>query len=247
MTTTGTGVVSGGPDTESAEEATKYGDHGRAAFILVFDGDGSVVSGHLGLESRPVGETSGTLSYEEHASEQDAPWDDDPYVLQLYTTYQRRWVGRYWQESGIKIIPHVAVGREEYMFGLPKGLPTVLLNFQNLEGKHYRALALQTVKELCDRFEVQSLITYGEPNPNPDLLHAAGGVPVHGIPTWKNLFFIYNENHKELERGRISRGQESSRRKEIKNRMKGKKVGIKKGPRSLTPKKPVKSKETQAV
>lgn len=34
-------------------------------------------------------------------------WADDPVALQIYNIYKSRWVGRYWQENGINVIPSV--------------------------------------------------------------------------------------------------------------------------------------------
>ena len=50
--------------------------------------------------------------------------DQMPYPVALYRIYQKRWLARYWQNKGIKIIADLNVARpflELNMLGIPKG------------------------------------------------------------------------------------------------------------------------------
>lgn len=63
-----------------------------------------------------------------------APWY--PKALRIYNCFRSRWVGRYYQEAGINVIPDINMGPgdEEFVFdGLPKGCPVSIQVHQNWE------------------------------------------------------------------------------------------------------------------
>lgn len=56
-------------------------------------------------------------------------WKGNPLVLHMLAIYQAAWVGRYFQESGIKVIPRfeyfLPECKEFSLAGIPKGTPTI--------------------------------------------------------------------------------------------------------------------------
>lgn len=69
-------------------------------------------------------------------------WGDEPRVLSLMAIYKSRYLGRYFQEAGIKLIPHLTWPTGDYDFydnvvraTLPKELPVVSLQLQTFDSK----------------------------------------------------------------------------------------------------------------
>lgn len=64
-------------------------------------------------------------------------WTDDPRALQLYNVYRAQWLGRYFQEAGIKVIPRVQfsdAGSLDYvLLGIPKNPPVVAFCLQTMD------------------------------------------------------------------------------------------------------------------
>lgn len=56
-------------------------------------------------------------------------WKGNPLVLHMLAVYQAAWVGRYFQESGVKVIPRfeyfIPETREFALHGIPKNTPTL--------------------------------------------------------------------------------------------------------------------------
>jgi len=67
-------------------------------------------------------------------------WLDAPRVLQMYEIYRSRWVARYWQEAGIKIIPDMNWTDDasfEFSFlGIPQHAPVVSMQCQAFSPRH---------------------------------------------------------------------------------------------------------------
>ena len=92
-------------------------------------------------------------------------WTDAPLAEQLHEIYRTRWVGRYWQEHGIKVIPTLTWAEEEsFEFawaGVPVGAPVVAIECQhgrsNLPAFNRGiAAAIEAVKPGC-------VLVYGSP------------------------------------------------------------------------------------
>lgn len=67
-------------------------------------------------------------------------WSDDPRILSLFNLYRNRWLGRYMQEAGIKVIPNISwrFGEQNYIDNyvrptLPKKLPVVAMQLQTFD------------------------------------------------------------------------------------------------------------------
>lgn len=63
-------------------------------------------------------------------------WGNDPLAVQMYNLYRARWISRYWQEAGIKIIPSIAHSLFPACFefvthGLPKHIPLAAMQVRS--------------------------------------------------------------------------------------------------------------------
>jgi len=61
-------------------------------------------------------------------------WTSFPYAVQIWNTYRARWVTRYFQEAGIKVIPDVNFSDEASfdfcLEGIPKNAPAIAMQIQ---------------------------------------------------------------------------------------------------------------------
>ena len=97
-------------------------------------------------------------------------WRNMPHALQVYVTYKVRYVARYWQEMGIKVIPDINWSDEqsyEFCFdGIPKNAPVAAVQCrttntgtaQFAESKKYFLMGLRTALE---RLTPRKLLIYG--------------------------------------------------------------------------------------
>lgn len=94
-------------------------------------------------------------------------WADEPVAVQLYNFYRARWVARYWQEAGLKLIPSFASSLKpdvyDFIFeGYPKGIP--VMSTQLISGgmkrREYVDAVLRDIGELIKRVEPKNLILY---------------------------------------------------------------------------------------
>lgn len=93
-------------------------------------------------------------------------WRDDPPAVQIWNTYRSRWLARYWQEAGWKIIPNISFADEqtwEWIFdGLPKEMPCAAVQARTSGGKDKaRQLFLKGVRTFCERINVKKVFVYG--------------------------------------------------------------------------------------
>lgn len=101
-------------------------------------------------------------------------YDGSHLALDVWQTYRSRWLSRYWQEAGLRIIPDLMLGnlvRDEawrWRFaGIPKNAPAVALQVQQKGEKeadrYYRQRHRQLLKVL-DLLAPQSILIYHGPN-----------------------------------------------------------------------------------
>ena len=119
-----------------------------------------------------------------------------PPVLQMYNVYRNRWIGRYWQEQGISVIPSVSWSDErsyDYCFsGIPQGqavaISTVGVGHKGETERTRRARELFRTgyEEMVRRIEPELVLLYGEV-----LLERFGieeSPPVKAYPSrWSNI------------------------------------------------------------
>jgi hypothetical protein len=87
-------------------------------------------------------------------------WDDTPLVEQFWNVYRNRYLGRYWQEAGIRVIPSIQWLPTEHLdtaiVGIPHAPPCIA--FQMQTGKkdarqtvYYRDYSISVVRKLKPR------------------------------------------------------------------------------------------------
>lgn len=93
---------------------------------------------------------------------------DYPIALQIYNTYRNRWLGRYWQQFGVQVIPTVGWSDEKsYDFcfeGVPKN-SVVAVGTVGINNKENKKIFCQGFEKMCEILEPKSLIVYGETEP----------------------------------------------------------------------------------
>jgi len=115
-------------------------------------------------------------------------WADDPLVVQLWNVYRARWVSRFWQEAGIKVIPNMGWSdKRSYDFcfdGIPKKCPVICCQCRSLgrakeEKKQGQKSWLRGFIEGCKTLEPANILIYG------GIEHRAWiekGLPKKGLP-----------------------------------------------------------------
>lgn len=92
-----------------------------------------------------------------------------PRVLHLFNAYRAKWLARYMQEAGIKVIPNITFCDEESlvmsMIGLPRGLPVISKQMQTIDAEKEDPKALAIRQDglwmMVETLEPEQLIIYG--------------------------------------------------------------------------------------
>lgn len=92
-------------------------------------------------------------------------YTDYPIAVQLWNVYRSRWLGRYWQEQGIQVIPTVGWSTpESYDFcfdGIEHGSAVALSTLGVLRNKEAQKLFISGFNEMKQRIEPTEIILYG--------------------------------------------------------------------------------------
>ena len=92
-------------------------------------------------------------------------WDNQPYALNLFNIYRSRWIARYMQEMGIKVLQDVRWATKdsyEYSFsGIAKNRP-IILNTVGTRNLHNRNIFTDGFEEMLRVIEPSKLYVYGE-------------------------------------------------------------------------------------
>jgi len=92
-------------------------------------------------------------------------WFHMPRAVQLYQTYRARWMGRFFQEAGLGLIPDLNwsdVASLEYaMIGLPVGAPALAIQLQTMAGTDAMAQACEGLSHALTVLQPESLLVYG--------------------------------------------------------------------------------------
>ena len=108
--------------------------------------------------------------------------------IQLYNIYRSLWVARYWQESGVKIIPSLLGSKkniEDYLKVLPKHTTVCFQlhrKYNNDEFKEKRFI----ISEMISKLEPSQLIIYGEPKSYEKIKDIVSGIKVQFLETFIN-------------------------------------------------------------
>jgi hypothetical protein len=93
-------------------------------------------------------------------------WRDDPLIVHVYNVYRTRWMGRYWQEAGITVIPSLNWSDERsfsFAFsGIPQHAPVVAVECRTAgQTDGDRRAFLAGLSEGVRQVAPQKLIIYG--------------------------------------------------------------------------------------
>jgi hypothetical protein len=104
----------------------------------------------------------------------------------IYTLFRTRWVARYWQECGLKIIPDIYLywGKESYLSfayeGIPQNPPCVAFQLQaNATTEAGLKNQRRSIEFMLDRLKPQSILVYGDLTPQKRSDIIDGIVPDH--------------------------------------------------------------------
>lgn len=89
-------------------------------------------------------------------------------VLSMWSLYRARWIGRYMQEAGIKVIPNVTWATEDEDFlnkhilpTLPKKMPLLAMQVQTLEEKNEKHKDyVRQLQHIIDTLQPEALLLY---------------------------------------------------------------------------------------
>lgn len=116
-----------------------------------------------------------------------------PRALSLYNLYRSRWVGRYLQEIGVKVMPDLEM-REDKEFraialkSLPKRVPWASIQVQNLDAKtrggrgedpELRKVWIEDTRLVLKQGNIENLLVYANPNRFDDVADWLDGTGVN--------------------------------------------------------------------
>lgn len=97
-------------------------------------------------------------------------WGDDPLAVQLWNIYRARWISRYWQAAGLKLIPSLATSTntECYEFayaGFPKrpSIMSMQMRTGGYKTKQHMETAQKELGLLIERVNPMRLVIYATP------------------------------------------------------------------------------------
>lgn len=89
---------------------------------------------------------------------------DMPRALQIFNVYRNRWIGRYWQENGVRVIPTVSWGNKKtYDFcfdGIEKNNPVAVSTVGILKADY--SFFIEGFEAMIDRLDPSYIMMYGE-------------------------------------------------------------------------------------
>jgi hypothetical protein len=92
---------------------------------------------------------------------------DWPVATWIWSTYRAKFVSRYWQEAGIKVIPDIQYGDNDAalditLLGIPQDAGVVSAQIQNARGDRQKIRrAARLLKEAEDRLHFKKILIYG--------------------------------------------------------------------------------------
>lgn len=112
-------------------------------------------------------------------------YTDYPRALQIYNHYRKHWLGSYWQQNGITVIPTISWGDpDSYSWcfdGEPVGSAVAVSSVGTQQSKRTRELFLQGYGEMMKRLEPSVVYFYGS-------IPTACGGNIIPIPAFQKRF-----------------------------------------------------------
>lgn len=94
-----------------------------------------------------------------------SPYSDMPKALKIYNVYRNRWCGRFWQDSGVTVIPTVTWSDEDSLEYCLDGVPkhsTIAISTMG-EGRWGKWKALKdSWNYVIDKLEPKTILLYGK-------------------------------------------------------------------------------------
>lgn len=92
-------------------------------------------------------------------------YTDFPKVVQIYNHFRKHWLGAYWQENGITVIPTISWSDKEsfdWCFdGEPVGGTVAVSSVGCMNSKEKKGLFLAGYREMIKRLQPEKIIFYG--------------------------------------------------------------------------------------
>jgi hypothetical protein len=94
-------------------------------------------------------------------------YSDFPIAVQIWNTYRNRWLGKYWQTNGIKVIPTIVWGdKRSYDFcfeGVEEGSTVAVSSVGVMFWKESISLFQDGYYEMMDTIKPKKILFYGNP------------------------------------------------------------------------------------
>lgn len=146
--------------------------------------------------NKPMGITARMIKLGIHAvvTPNFSCYEGDWLALDMWQTFRSRWLGRYWQELGLNIIPDMMLGNlydkseawKWRLAGIPKNCPCLSFQFQqkgDADPKKLYARSRSRLLKVLEKIEPQSIIAYHGPD-LPENFFNGINIPIARIPTW---------------------------------------------------------------
>jgi hypothetical protein len=94
-------------------------------------------------------------------------WTDDPHIWKLWNVFRAQWLGRYFQEAGIKVIPRIQWADTESLkyclLGIPKNPPVASCCLQTVDRNDATEMKLMRdgLRHSVETVQPETLIVYG--------------------------------------------------------------------------------------
>ncbi len=92
-------------------------------------------------------------------------YTDFPKAVQVYNHYRKHWLGAYWQENGVRVIPTISWSdRDSYDWcfdGEPEGGTVAVSSVGTQVNREARKLFLDGYREMLSRLQPNKIIMYG--------------------------------------------------------------------------------------
>ena len=93
-------------------------------------------------------------------------YTDFPKAVQIYNHYRKHWLGAYWQEAGIRVIPTISWSdRDSYewcFMGEPEGYTVAVSSVGTQGSRETRQLFMDGYREMIARLQPSRIVMYGD-------------------------------------------------------------------------------------